>query len=130
VWGYDGQLPVSLRAPIAVTVEVRAREREQPKRAYRLAWNVGEDGMRLERRAPFEIGRPVAIRFALPDDAGYCLELNAQVRPADGDDDDDSDDDRKEEGGRELTFLSPSEDDRRLLRRYVTDRLGLPESLS
>ena len=122
---------MSLRAPIAVTVEVRAREREQPKRVYRLAWNIGEDGIRLERRAPFELGRPVAIRFALPDDPTCCLELDAQVRPAPDDDDEKRNDEKRdEEGGRELIFLSPSEDDRRLLRRYVTERLGLPESLS
>jgi len=30
-------------------------------------------------------------------------------------------------GGRELAFLSIGEDERRLLRAYVTERLGLPE---
>jgi hypothetical protein len=110
-----------LRAPIAVTVEVRAAGR----RVFRLAANVGEDGIALERPAPFEIGRPVEIAFAMPDD-GEGLRLAARVEPGAGDDAD-GDDRPGREGGRELAFLSLGPDDRERLRGYVADRLGLPE---
>ena len=111
---------MSLRAPIAVTVEVRAAGR----RVFRLAENLGEDGIALERPAPFEIGRPVEIAFALPDDPER-LRLPARVerprrrrgRRARG----------RLAGGRALTFLSVGEDDRHRLRGYVQERLGLPE---
>ena len=56
---------MSLRAPIAVTVEVRAAGR----RVFRLAENLGEDGIALERPAPFEIGRPVDYRDVETDRA-------------------------------------------------------------
>jgi hypothetical protein len=117
-----------LRAPIAVTVEVRALTRggarDGARRAFRLAWNIGDDGLRLERPAPFEIGRPVEVRFTMPD-GGAPLRLHAEVRPAP-----DDDEEAGALGGRELIFLSPDEDDRRVLRLYVTDRLGLPDSMS
>jgi PilZ domain len=118
---------VSLRAPIAVTVEVRAAGR----RVFRLAANIGEDGLALERLAPFEIGRPVEIWFAMPDGADR-LHLDARVERGDSEDSEDSEDEGREgtEGGHELTFLALGEDDRRILRRYVADRLGLSESLS
>ena len=57
---------MSLCAPIAVTVEVRGRTRQGARRAFRLARNIGEDGMALERRAPFELGRPVEVAFTMP----------------------------------------------------------------
>jgi PilZ domain len=98
---------VSLRAPIAVTVEIRGPAR----RCFRLAWNVGEDGVRLVRGAGFERGRPVDIRFALP--AGETLALAARVE-------------RGEEEDDELALLDPPADARRALRRYVRQRLGLP----
>ena len=124
---------MSLRAPIAVTVEVRAEGR----RVFRLAANVGEDGLALERPAPFEIGRPVELSFAMPDGLDR---LDVPARVAEGARDDEQDDeveeardtardrDREAEGGRELTFLALSEDDRRLLRRYILTRLGLAET--
>jgi len=111
-----------LRAPIAVTVEVRAAG----QRVFRLAANVGEDGVALERPAPFERGRPVEIAFAMPDGADR-LRLDARVEAGAGDDDEEGDRHGRSLGGRELTFLSIGEDDRRLLRGYVTERLGLPE---
>lgn len=113
---------MSLRAPIAVTVEVRAAGR----RVFRLAENVGEDGLSLERPAPFEIGRPVELRFAMPD-GDEALRLHARVEDGDHASREQDDPDRTE-GGRELAFLTLSEDDRRILRRYVADRLGLPET--
>jgi len=110
---------VSLRAPIAVTVEVRAAGR----RVFRLAENLGEDGIALERRAPFEIGRPVEVAFALPDDPDP-LRLPARVEIRGGDEDDDRE---STAGGRALTFLAVGEDDRRRLQGYVRERLELPE---
>jgi hypothetical protein len=117
--------PLSLRAPIAVTVEVRAAGR----RVFRLAANLGEDGLTLERPAPFERGRPVEIAFALPDGA-QRLRLDARVEA--GAEEGDGEDEGDEEGGgpaggRELAFLSVDDEDRRLLRAYVIERLGLPE---
>jgi hypothetical protein len=109
---------MSLRAPVAVAVEVRADAR----RVFRLAASVGEDGVRLVRAAPFELGRPVELRLALP--AGEAvLELSAEVRHAD------ADDERLNEGagGRELAFLHPSTEAREAIRGYVRARLGLPE---
>ena len=118
---------MSLRAPIAVTVEVRGRTRDGARRAFRLARNIGEDGIALERRAPFELGRPVEVRFTLPGgDQRLCL--HAEVRTDDGSDD--SEDQQRSEGGRELGFLATGDDERRLLHRYIADRLGLPDAFS
>jgi len=104
---------VSLRAPIAVPVEIRAPKR----RLFRLAWAIGEDGIRLERAAPFERGRPVEVRFALPD--GEALALRAQI----GDDDEDPDHDER---SRELAFVDPPVEARLAIHRYVAARLELP----
>ena len=100
-------LPVSLRAPIAVPVEIRAPAR----RVFRLAAAVGEDGIRLVRGASFEPGRPVDVRFELPD--GGALALRAIVGEGDAQDDD-------------LGFVDPPSEAREALRRYVHGRLGLP----
>ena len=110
---------MSLRAPIAVTVEVRAAGR----RVFRLAENLGEDGIALERPAPFDIGRPVEVAFALPDDPDP-LRLPARLDVRGGDEDDDRE---NAAGGRALTFLAVGEDDRRRLQAYVRERLDLPE---
>lgn len=110
---------MSLRAPIAVTVEVRAAGR----RVFRLAENLGEDGIALERPAPFDVGRPVEVTFALPDDP-TLLRLPARLEVRSGDEDDDREDGA---GGRALTFLAVGEDDRHRLQDYVRDRLDLPE---
>jgi len=116
---------VSLRAPIAITVETRGRTPDGVRRAFRLARNIGADGVALERRAPFELGRPIEVRFTLPD-GGPPLRLHAEVLPAD---DDEQEQQQTEPGGRELLFLSPSDDERHTLHRYVIDRLGLPEGM-
>src|SRR3954466_10557858 len=100
------RLPVSLRAPIAVPVEIRAPAR----RLYRLAAAVGEDGIRLARGASFEPGRPVDVRFALP--GGGALARTAFVAEGDAPDD-------------ELAFVDPPSDARAAIRRYVHGRLGL-----
>ena len=100
---------MSLRAPIAVPVEIRA-----PKgRVFRLAANVGEDGIRLARGASFEPGRPVDVRFGLPD--GGSWSLRAIVGEGEAVDD-------------ELGFVDPPSEAREALRRYVHERLGLPGS--
>lgn len=110
---------MSLRAPIAVTVEVRAAGR----RVFRLAENLGEDGIALERAAPFDIGRPVEVAFMLPDDP-EPLRLPARLEVRGVDDDEDRE---HAEGGRALMFLAVGEDDRRRLQGYVRERLDLPE---
>jgi PilZ domain len=98
---------VSLRAPIAVPVELRAAAR----RVFRLAEAVGEDGIRLARGASFEPGRPVDVRFDLPDGGRWAL--RATVAGADAEDD-------------EVAFVDPPADAREAIRRYVHGRLGLP----
>ncbi len=99
---------VTLRAPIAIPVEIRA----ETGRAFRLAAAIGEDGMRLETPLPFEGGRVVEARFALPD--GPRLTLPARL---DGVEDEPAD---------ALSFLEPSADARQALHRYVAERLELP----
>jgi hypothetical protein len=116
----------SLRAPIAVPVEIRVDARADARRVFRLSASVGEDGVRLARPAPFEIGRPVAVRFALPaatPGERAALSLDAEVLHAD------VDDERTHEGdgGRELTFLHPPAEAREAIRAYVRARLSLPE---
>ena len=105
---------------MAVPVEVRADIGDDGRRVFRLSASVGEDGVRLFRAAPFEVGRPVDIRFALPE--GEVLALRAEVLPVD-------DDEATLEGagGRELAFLEPSSDARTAINAYVRARLALPE---
>src|SRR3954471_10162507 len=104
--GYD-DASVSLRAPIAVPVEIRAPAR----RLFRLAAAVGEDGLRLARGASFEPGRPVDVRFDLPDGGG-AVALRAIVGEGEGGDD-------------QLVFTDPPGGAREAIRRYVHGRLGL-----
>jgi hypothetical protein len=108
---------VSLRAPIAVPVEIRLDARAGTARVFRLAWNVGEDGLRLVGGLPFESQRLVEARFHLP--GGEGLALAARVT-AGGPDREDAD-----EPG-ELAFIEPSSDARATLGRYVLERLELP----
>jgi hypothetical protein len=98
---------VSLRAPIAVPVEIRATAR----RVFRLAQAVGEDGIRLARAASFEPGRPVDVRFDLPDGGRWALRATVAGDDAEGD---------------EVLFVDPPADAREALRRYVHGRLALP----
>ena len=99
---------VSLRAPIAIPVEVRADGR----RAFRLAAAIGEDGLRLEAKLPFEAGRLVEARLQLPD--GTPLALPARLAGHEGDPAD------------ELLFVEPPSEARQVLHRYVVERLELP----
>jgi hypothetical protein len=106
---------MSLRVPIAVPVSISADGR----RVFRLARSIGEDGLRLQRPAPFEPRRPVDIRFVLPDETA-AIAVRAEVGNTDEDDDA-----AERSEGRELFFIEPPEADRALVRRYVTTRLGL-----
>jgi hypothetical protein len=108
-----------LRAPAAVPIEVRAESGAGARRVFRLSTSVGEDGVRLARPAPFEVGRPVDVRFVLP--TGEALALRAEVLPVDDDDALDG------AGGRELAFVAPPGEARAALRAYVRERLSLPE---
>jgi hypothetical protein len=96
---------LSLRAPIAVPVEIRAPAR----RVFRLAIAIGEDGVRLRHGSSFEPGRPVDVRFALPDGAGsgvpLALALRAVIAPNQAEDDG-------------LEFVDPPAESRAALRRY------------
>jgi hypothetical protein len=110
---------MSLRAPLAVPVEVRTDGNSaEVRRVFRLARSVGEDGVRLARPVPFDIGRPVAIAFTLPD-APTAIVLRAELALSD-------DDGEGESGGCELTFLSAPGEVRQSIHRYIADRLGLP----
>ena len=109
---------MSLRAPLAVPVEVRSHEGAgEVRRAFRLSANVSEDGLRLVRPAPFDVGRPVAIAFTLPDAEAVVLRAEVALAEEDGE---------GEHGGRELAFLEAPADVRSTLHRYVAERLGLP----
>jgi hypothetical protein len=111
------------RAPIAVPVEIRAGKR----RVYRLAYNVGEDGLTLERAAPFDDGRPVEVRFALPlPDATVTLTLQAELQAGYHDAVDENGKREPALGGSELAFREPSPNDVEELRRYVKGRLTRP----
>ena len=120
---------MSLRAPIAVPVELRVDARADARRAVRLAWNIGEDGLRLCGDLPFELGRLVEARFQLP--GGEALVLRARIL-AGGSDRERGDESGDEAGGPtgdeagELGFVDPPSDARNALRRYVIERLELP----
>ncbi len=107
---------LGLSAPAAVPVELRAADR----RVYRLSAEVGTGGIRLERAAPFEPGRPVSVRFALPGST-VPLDLMAEVVTTG-----DPSEEAGEGGGAALYFLDPSPDVSSALAAYVADRLGIP----
>jgi hypothetical protein len=114
---------MSLRAPVAVPVEIRS-DGAGGRRVFRLAASVGEDGVRLVRPAPFEIGRPVEVAFTLPRGVeSTSLRLDAEVLHADTTDETTN----EGAGGRELTFIEPPGDARLAIRDYVRERLSLPE---
>ena len=120
---------MSLRAPIAVPVELRVDARADARRAFRLAWNIGEDGLRFCGDLPFESGRLVEARFRLP--GGEALALRARVLAGGSDRErgDQSRSDAGDPGGAEageLGFVDPPSDARHALRRYVLERLELP----
>jgi hypothetical protein len=112
---------MSLFAPLAVAVELKS---DDERRAFRLSRSVGPTGLRLERPAPFEVGRAVTVAFSLPDDpSGDALVMRAVIVATDADGD-------GEHGGRALEFIASSGDGEDGIVRYVRDRLGLPGSSS
>jgi len=107
---------MSLRAPAAIAIEIRAHQR----RFFRLSDNVGSDGVRLARPVPLEPGQPAEVLLVLPDAAAAPLGLlRATAELA-------SDDGEGEGGCREIAFVEPPSDARQSLDRYVASRLGLP----
>lgn len=104
-----------MSAPIAVPVEILTEER----RVFRLAREVGEGGLILETPAPFEPGRPVHIRFALPD--GEPLALRAELTTTGDEAERDG-----SAGGCRLDFIDLPAAARAALGRYIVPRLGLP----
>lgn len=114
----------ALRAPMAVPVEIRAelgsKSSPQVIRLFRLSRAVGEDGVRLERAAAIEVGRPVQVAFALPG-SDERIVATARIAATDGDQDD--------SGGRELSFGELPSEARARIGRYVAERLRLPRGL-
>jgi hypothetical protein len=81
---------------------------------------VGEEGVRLERPAPFEAGEEVEIRLVLPD-GDETLSLRAVIEL--------SEEEAAEggaRGGSGLRLIEPPHEARRALDGYVKRRLGLP----
>jgi PilZ domain len=107
---------LGLAAPAAVPVEVRAADR----RVFRLSQEIGPGGLRLQRPAPFEPGRPVVVLFALPGDTDR-LELEAEVATTGDPTEQDG-----EQGGLAIYFREPPPETRAYISAYVADRLGLP----
>jgi len=108
---------MSLFAPLAVAVELRT---DDGRRVFRLSRSVAPTGLRLERPAPFEVGRAVTVVFSLPEEAGAePLVLRAVVAATDADGD-------GEHGGRALEFVSATADAEHGIVEYVKDRLDLP----
>jgi hypothetical protein len=104
-----------LQAPAAVPVELRASRR----RVFRLSRAVGEEGVCLERTAPFELGERLELSLVLPEGEAP-LTVRATVEALD------DEEEQQERGGRGLRFIDPPQDVRRVLRDYVAQRLGLP----
>lgn len=109
-----------MTAPAALVVEIRAQEHTDERRAFRLSRELGEAGLRLERPAPFEPGRPVTVSFSVPD-APAVLTVRAEVALTGDDAEADG-----ENGGAELRFTEPPADVRATLHAYIAQRLGLP----
>ena len=87
---------------------------------FRLSREIGEGGVRLEEPAPFEPGRPVGVRFALPGSANR-IEVNAEVVTTG-----DAHEEEGSRGGAALYFLDLSPQAREEIAAYVAERLGLP----
>jgi hypothetical protein len=88
-------------------------------RIFRLSRELGEEGVTLERPAPFELGARVELRLMLPG-GEEPITLRARVEALD------DAEELAEQGGRGLRFLEPPHEARRALRTYVAQRLGLP----
>jgi hypothetical protein len=107
---------MGLAAPAAVPVEVISADR----RVFRLSHEIGPGGLRLVKPAPFEPGRPVVVRFALPGQRER-LEVPAEVAVTG-----DPVEEEGEKGGLQIAFREPTPETRALIAAYVSERLGLP----
>jgi PilZ domain-containing protein len=94
-------------------VELRASRR----RVFRLSSEIGEEGVRLGRPAPFELGERIEVCLAVPEGEPFVLRATVEAV-----------DDEEEQGGRGLRFIEVPMDIRRVIRGYVAQRLGLPLS--
>ncbi|HEY0715119.1 MAG TPA: PilZ domain-containing protein [Polyangia bacterium] len=108
-------MSLGLSAPAAVPVELRAADR----RVFRLSDEIGMGGIRLRRAAPFEPGRPVSVRFALPGSTSE-IALDAEVVEI-------GDESEAGEGGAALYFIDPSPEVKSAIAGYVAERLGIPQ---
>ena len=111
---------LGLSAPAAVSVEIRSPER----RVFRLSREIGEGGLRLAHPAPFEIGRPVKVYFALPatgDSDGDAMALDAWVELTGDPEENDG-----TAGGCQLMFRDASFATRETLKNYILPRLRIP----
>jgi hypothetical protein len=106
---------LGLSAPAAVPVELRAADR----RVFRLSEEIGMGGIRLRQAAPFEPGRPVAVRFSLPGST-TSLALEAEVVEI-------GDPSEPDVGGAALYFLDPTPEIKSAIASYVAERLGIPQ---
>jgi hypothetical protein len=113
---YRAGVSLGLSAPAAVPVELRAADR----RSVRLSEEIGTGGIRLTSAAPFEPGRPVEVRFALPGST-VTLVMDGEVVTTG-----DPSEDAGERGGAAIYFLKPTPDERTALASYVSERLGIP----
>jgi hypothetical protein len=107
---------MGLSAPAAVPVEVIAGDR----RVFRLSSEIGPGGLRLQKPAPFEPGRPVVVRFGLPGQSGR-LEVPAEVAATGA-----AIEQEGEQGGLGIEFREPTTEMRASIASYVSERLGLP----
>jgi hypothetical protein len=107
---------MGLAAPAAVPVEVISADR----RVFRLSSEIGLGGLRLQKPAPFEPGRPVKVRFSLPGQS-LRLEVEAEVVVTG-----DPVEQEGEKGGLGISFREPTPETRAFITAYVGDRLGLP----
>ena len=108
-------MSLGLTAPCALPVEARASS----GRAYRLALQVGAEGVAFDTPLPFEPGTPVELVFALPDGTGPVVvngraELLGEDAEGDG-----------EHGCMSVACPQASLQAKRLLDAYVRERLGL-----
>ncbi|HZS39761.1 MAG TPA: hypothetical protein VFF06_23170 [Polyangia bacterium] len=107
---------MSLRAPLRVPVELRARTRW-----FRLAHAVGLDGLSLGSAAPDEAEGALDLAFHLPGDA-RPIRCRARVHEVVVDRGE-RETERAEK--RDVRFLDLDEDGRARIERYVEERLGL-----
>jgi hypothetical protein len=105
---------MSLRAPLRVPVELK-----RSNRWFRLASEVGVDGISLLSAVPDELEGPLEVRFHLPGDAQavVCRGEAAEEIVGEGD---------EERAERRLVrFLDLDEPGAARIQAYVQERLGI-----